>query len=89
MSDSLSPPCPKCNSRKTRPNGERLFWCVKCEMLFDLSGEDGDIGYGDPARVAERREKREKKFTSGGDERRAAWLREQLRQASKNTETNP
>lgn len=48
--------CPHCGSPKTRPNGDKLHYCVRCAMLFDESGDDGDIGYGRPDKIAERRE---------------------------------
>jgi ribosomal protein L37AE/L43A len=51
------PKCPRCNTSKhARPNGDRLWFCSSCSMLFDDSGDDGDVTYGDPARIAVRNE---------------------------------
>ena len=60
MKDNCTPNCPMCgNARHVRPNGDRLFYCTACGGLYDDSGDDGTIGYGDPARIAEKREQRE------------------------------
>ena len=60
MTDKL-PPCPWCHtSRKVYPHGEREFFCGGCKRLFDLE-KDGDVPYGDPAKIAERRERKEKR----------------------------
>jgi ribosomal protein L37AE/L43A len=53
-----APKCPKCKTAKhARPNGHRLFYCAMCDMLYDDSGDDGTITYGDPARIVERNER--------------------------------
>ena len=67
--------CPKCGTHKTRPNGDRLFFCSVCNMLFEPES-DGDIGYGDPARIAERREQREIREKRQASEARRAKLLE-------------
>lgn len=53
--------CPKCHGSKVRLNGNRIWWCHKCEMLFDDSGDDGTVVYGDPARQVERKDEFEKR----------------------------
>ena len=59
MSAEILPKCPKCNTAKhARANGHRMFFCTRCEMLFDDSGDDGTVGYGRPDVNAEREESR-------------------------------
>jgi len=57
MPDKM-PACPKCGSRKrVIPAGDNVhtFACLTCQCCFE-DVDDSDIGYGDPARYAERRE---------------------------------
>ena len=58
MNDDCTPICPMCgNARHVRANGDHLWYCTLHDMLFDDSGDDGTIGYGDPARIVERNER--------------------------------
>lgn len=69
-------PCPKCGIRSNTPVGARGFYCHGCKMAFEPE-DDGTIGYGDPARNAERRERlsaqeRQRRISEG---MRLAWAR--------------
>lgn len=46
--------CPKCNGPVV-PMEDKLYRCDRCRMLTDCQ-EDGDIGYGNQERYAERKE---------------------------------
>ncbi len=50
-------PCPRCG-RPGTPSGARLFFCGTCQMEFEPDTGDGEIPYGDPAKIVERRENR-------------------------------
>ena len=54
------PKCPRCQRKSSTPSGTtpRAYYCHGCRIEFEPES-DGDIGYGDPARIAERREQRE------------------------------
>jgi ribosomal protein L37AE/L43A len=55
------PPCPRCQTAKrVYPHGERNFQCDKCGAIFD-GQDDGTVGYGDPARFAERKERHQQR----------------------------
>jgi hypothetical protein len=49
--------CPACG-QQTVDRGNGFGYCHGCKMEFD-SESDGDVTYGDPARIVERREQRE------------------------------
>ncbi len=59
--DNCTTPVPRCPqghaAKYVRPNGDRLWFCGQCDMLFDDSGDDGDISYGLPSRRLDRDEK--------------------------------
>ena len=63
MKDDCTTPAPKCpmcnNARHVRPNGDRLWYCVLHDMLFDDSGDDGDFGYARPETNAMRHERQQ------------------------------
>ena len=59
--------CPRCGTRKVRPNGDRLWFCSVCDMMFDNSGDDGDIGYRRPETNAARREEYQQRQRRGGN----------------------
>ena len=52
--------CPRCgkNSYTTSGENNHAFYCHHCRLAFEAI-DDGTIGKGDPARIAERREQRE------------------------------
>ncbi|MFA5056545.1 MAG: hypothetical protein WC485_00395 [Opitutaceae bacterium] len=55
------PKCPWCGHAKhVRMVGHRHYYCGGCRREFD-GVDDGITGYGDPARHAERAERREKR----------------------------
>lgn len=54
-----TPKCPWCKTRKfVYPHGHRDFFCGNCKRIFD-GIDDGTTGYGDPAKHADRAERRE------------------------------
>ena len=55
------PVCPWCNTAKhVRLTGFRHFYCGRCGREFD-GVDDGETGYGDPAKTAERKEQRQER----------------------------
>ena len=55
-----APRCPRCGKKTATPSAENnhAFYCHHCKQAFEAI-DDGTIGKGDPARIAERREQRE------------------------------
>ncbi|MFB3894309.1 MAG: hypothetical protein ACE15C_20075 [Phycisphaerae bacterium] len=51
------PLCPLCRSRGDRQL-DGTYRCRQCDAWYDGT-DDGDVGYGDPARIAARNERRE------------------------------
>lgn len=50
--------CPRCRQRSKTPTATpHAFYCHQCKMEFDASGDDGEVGYGRPEKVAERHER--------------------------------
>ena len=58
MIDNCTSKCPRCGrpSSTTTATNNHTYWCGYCRMEFEDCA-DGDFGYGDPARIAERRER--------------------------------
>ena len=58
-----APRCPRCDKKSHTTSGTspHAMFCHGCGIEFEPEGVEGmsDIGYGDPARIAERREQRE------------------------------
>ena len=58
-----APRCPRCGKKSHTTSGTspHAMFCHGCGIEFEPEGVEGmsDIGYGDPARIAERREQRE------------------------------
>ena len=50
-----APRCPRCGRPSATPHGNRDYYCHTCRQAFDPT-DDGDIGYQQPDRIAERRE---------------------------------
>ena len=70
------PKCPRCQRKTATTSGTtpRAYFCPHCRIEFEPES-DGDIGYGDPARIAERREQREIREKRQASEARRAKLR--------------
>ena len=67
------PTLPAKDRHHERHNAQAYF-CPHCRIEFEPES-DGDIGYGDPARIAERREQREIREKRQASEARRAKLR--------------
>ncbi len=52
--ENMNKRCPKC-SRPVQQIEHRLYRCDWCKMLTDCD-PDGEVGYGNPERYAERKE---------------------------------
>lgn len=61
------PRCPFCSTSKSvQPYGESVhqFYCRKCDKIFE-DVDDGEVGYGRPEKIAERRERQAEKRAGG------------------------
>ncbi len=69
------PDCPRCaNNRQTYPVGDGLWRCRRCSAEFDPE-DDGDFGYGDPAKQVEHKELRQIAIRERTKARKARGLR--------------
>jgi len=75
----MSARCPKCGKKSHTTSGTspRAMFCHGCNLEFEPEGTEGmaDIPYGDPARIAERREQREIREKRQASEARRRQLR--------------